>query len=227
MKISLPKRIVPIGAGVAALILVGVLVGTAQFQTVGGAGSGAPAAVSSAGPSDPAEAAPQSAASGAGEDPAPSAGATTSGSPAEQSAEPSSPAEPSAPAAEPSAAPEPAAAAPPAAAPPATAPAPAPAADAPADAGTVQRLKDSCSRRLESDAASSGVVAGSVVGRPFTLVAVEFVGAPQRSAPNAGLASYDVTMSVTTQMANNPSQTGERVCRVYDYDSHVDWLPAG
>jgi hypothetical protein len=109
--------------------------------------------------------------------------------------------------------------------PPAVAPAPPPAAAA--DAATVQRITDSCSLRLQTDAANSGAVAGTAVGRPYTVVALEFTGAPQRSTASSGLASYDVAMKVTTQMANGPARTAQRVCRVYDYDSHVDWLPAG
>jgi hypothetical protein len=118
---------------------------------------------------------------------------------------------------------------------PSSAPAPPPSAPAPAtqpppatpDALTVQRVTDSCSRRLQSDAANSGVVTGTVVPRPYSLVSVEFVGAPQRSTAGSGLESYDVHLSVVTQPVDGPAQTDRRVCRVYDYDSHVDWLPAG
>jgi hypothetical protein len=95
------------------------------------------------------------------------------------------------------------------------------------EAATLQRVEDSCSRRLEDDAAKSGVVAVPVVGTAFSVVAFEFVGTPQRRAPGSGPASYDITMTVTTQVANNPTQTNQRVCRVYDSDSHVDWLPVG
>lgn len=88
-------------------------------------------------------------------------------------------------------------------------------------------MTDSCSRRLQRDALNSGVVTGSVVPRPYSLVSVEFVGAPQRSTAVHGLASYDVQLSVVTQPVDGPAQMDRRVCRVYDYDSHVDWLPAG
>jgi hypothetical protein len=122
---------------------------------------------------------------------------------------------------------------------PSSAPAPPPSPPAPAsqppasqppgtlDALTVQRVTDSCSRRLQSDAVNSGVVTGTVVPRPYSLVSVEFIGAPQRSTAGPGLESYDVHLSVITQPVDGPAQTDRRVCRVYDYDSHVDWLPAG
>lgn len=99
--------------------------------------------------------------------------------------------------------------------------------DAGPDAQTVQRVTDSCSRRLQSDAVNSGVVTGPVVPRPYTLVSVAFVGAPQRSSAGPGLESYDVTTTVSTRPVDGPVQTDQRVCRVYDYDSHVDWLPLG
>lgn len=95
------------------------------------------------------------------------------------------------------------------------------------DAQTVQRVTDSCSRRLQSDASNSGIVSGPVVPRPYSLVSVEYGGLPQRSTAGPGLESYDVELTVTTQPPDGPAQTDRRVCRVYDYDSHVDWLPAG
>jgi hypothetical protein len=109
--------------------------------------------------------------------------------------------------------------------------APAPSSSQPPDTGpdaqTVERVTDSCSRRLQSDAVNSGVVTGPVVPRPYTLVSVAFVGAPRRSSAGPGLESYDVTTTVTTRPVDGPVQTDQRVCRVYDYDSHVDWLPVG
>jgi hypothetical protein len=88
-------------------------------------------------------------------------------------------------------------------------------------------VTDSCSRRLQSDASNSGIVSGTVVPRPYSLVSVEYVGSPHRSTAAPGLESYDVELSVTTQPSDGPAQTDRRVCRVYDYDSHVDWLPGG
>jgi hypothetical protein len=88
-------------------------------------------------------------------------------------------------------------------------------------------VTDSCSRRLQSDASNSGIVSGTVVPRPYSLVSVEYGGLPQRSTAGPGLESYDVELTVTTQPPDGPAQTDRRVCRVYDYDSHVDWLPAG
>lgn len=95
------------------------------------------------------------------------------------------------------------------------------------DAQAVQRVTDSCSRRLQRDAANSGIVSGTVVPRPYSLVSVEYVGTPHRSTAGPGLESYDVELSVTTQPLDAPAQTDRRVCRVYDYDWRVDWLPAG
>ena len=117
----------------------------------------------------------------------------------------------------------------PAAGPPSTATAPPssePAGAVP-DARAVQRVTDSCSRRLQSDASNSGIVTGTVVPRPYSLVSVEYVGIPHRSTAGPGLESYDVELAVTTQPLDGPAQTDRRVCRVYDYDSHVDWLAAG
>jgi hypothetical protein len=124
--------------------------------------------------------------------------------------------------------PTPAPSAPAQSGPPSSAP---PAASEPAgavsDAQTVQRVTDSCSRRLQSDASNSGIVSGTVVPRPYSLVSVEYGGLPRRSTAGPGLESYDVELTVTSQPPDGPAQTDRRVCRVYDYDSHVDWLPAG
>lgn len=116
------------------------------------------------------------------------------------------------------------------------APVPAPAAPAPAvpapvaqslDAAGIQHIMDRCTARLQSDAAHSAIVTGTVVSRPFTIVSIAFSGNPLRSAAASGLASYDILMKVTTKLVDGPAQDGVRVCRVYDSDSHVDWLPAG
>ncbi|MFF2300012.1 hypothetical protein [Arthrobacter sp. NPDC058127] len=113
------------------------------------------------------------------------------------------------------------------------APAPAPAAPAPApvapglDTAGIQRIKDSCTARLQSDAANSGIVTGTVVPRPFTVVSIAFSGNPVESTAASGLASYDILMKITTKLVDGPAQDSVRVCRVYDSDSHVDWLPAG
>jgi hypothetical protein len=80
---------------------------------------------------------------------------------------------------------------------------------------------------LQSDAANSGIVIGTVVPRPFTVVSIAFSGTPVRSTAASGLASYDVVMKVTTKLVDGPAQDGQRVCRVYDADAHVDWLPVG
>ena len=113
------------------------------------------------------------------------------------------------------------------------APVPAPAAPAPApaappgaqglDAAGIQRIKDSCTARLQSDAAHSSIVTGTVVPRPFTVVSIAFSGNPVQSTA----ASYDILMKITTKLVDGPAQDSVRVCRVYDSDSHVDWLPAG
>ncbi|MBB6406086.1 hypothetical protein [Arthrobacter sp. AZCC_0090] len=116
------------------------------------------------------------------------------------------------------------------------APVPAPVAPAPAppapgtqglDAAGVQRIEDSCTARLQSDAAHSGVVTGTVVPRPYIVVSIAFSGTPVLSTAASGLASYDVLMKITTKLVDGPTQDGVRVCRVFDSDSHVDWLPAG
>ena len=111
------------------------------------------------------------------------------------------------------------------------APAPAPAAPAPVaqglDAAGIQRIKDSCTARLQSDAAHSGIVTGTVVPRPFTIVSIAYSGNPVQSTAASGLASYDILMKITTKLVDGPAQESVRVCRVYDSDSHVDWLPAG
>ncbi|MCI0140374.1 hypothetical protein KNN17_02140 [Arthrobacter bambusae] len=110
-------------------------------------------------------------------------------------------------------------------------PAPAPAVPAPVaqglDAAGVQRIKDSCTARLQSDAAHSAIVTGTVVPRPFTVVSIAFSGNPVQSTAASGLASYDILMKITTKLVDGPAQDSVRVCRVYDSDSHVDWLPAG
>ncbi|MFK4299082.1 cytoskeletal protein RodZ [Arthrobacter sp. GAS37] len=107
------------------------------------------------------------------------------------------------------------------------APAPAPAAPAPEaqglDAAGIQRIKDSCTARLQSDAAHSSIVTGTVVPRPFTVVSIAFSGNPVQSTA----ASHDILMKITTKLVDGPAQDSVRVCRVYDSDSHVDWLPAG
>ncbi|MDP9904825.1 hypothetical protein [Arthrobacter bambusae] len=111
------------------------------------------------------------------------------------------------------------------------APAPAPAVPAPVqqglDAAGIQRIKDSCSARLQSDAAHSSIVTGTVVPRPFSVVSIAFSGNPVQSTAASGLASYDILMKVTLKLVDGPAQDSVRVCRVYDSDSHVDWLPAG
>ncbi|MGM7776278.1 hypothetical protein ACSVHC_09730 [Arthrobacter sp. KNU-44] len=111
------------------------------------------------------------------------------------------------------------------------APAPAPAVPAPVqqalDAAGIQRIKDSCTARLQSDAAHSSIVTGTVVPRPFTVVSIAFSGNPVQSTAASGLASYDILMKITLKLVDGPAQDSVRVCRVYDSDSHVDWLPAG
>lgn len=111
------------------------------------------------------------------------------------------------------------------------APAPAPAPPAPVqqglDAAGIQHVKDSCTARLQSDAAHSSIVTGTVVPRPFTVVSVAFSGNPAQSTAPSGLASYDILMKITVKLVDGPAQDSVRVCRVYDSDSHVDWLPAG
>lgn len=107
------------------------------------------------------------------------------------------------------------------------APVPAPAAPAPAQQGLDQRIKDSCTARLQSDAAHSSIVTGTVVPRPFTVVSIAFSGNPVPSTSASGLASHDILMNITLKLADGPAQDSERVCRVHDSDSLVDWLPAG
>jgi hypothetical protein len=222
------KMLLPVGIGLTTIILVGVVAGVVQMSADGRTGSGEPVAASSTSSSVSPGSSPQVIASGT---PAVSASPDGPMTTIPEPAPPAQSAEPADPPAEEatSVAPPPgqgSQASSPAAAPPAAGP-PAAVAPAPADAQTVQRVKDSCTSRLEGDAASSGLVAGPAVGRPFTLVSLEFLGVPQQSTAASGLASYDVRMRVTTQVVNSPAQTGDRVCRVYDYDSHVDWLPAG
>ncbi|MBP1137955.1 hypothetical protein JOE31_004187 [Arthrobacter sp. PvP023] len=221
---KLPSNmLLPVGAGVAALIVGGITVGFAQMPVESRTGGGEPAAASSPSPSNIVEASPRATVSGAPAESVEAAG------PSAAASEPGPPAQSSGPAADSPDAASAAASEPEPGSPasvPASAPQTAVATEAPADAVTVQRVKDSCSSRLESDAASSSIVAGPVVGRPFTLVSLDFLSVPQRSTATSGLASYDVSMTVTTQMLNSPTETSQRVCRVYDYDSHVDWLPA-
>lgn len=106
-------------------------------------------------------------------------------------------------------------------------PAPAPAAPAPGaqglDAAGIQRIKDRCTARLQSDADHSSIVTGTVVPRPFTVVSIAYSGNPVQSTA----ASYDILMKITLKLVDGPAQDSVRVCRVYDSDSHVDWLPAG
>ncbi|UKA63101.1 hypothetical protein [Arthrobacter sp. FW306-04-A] len=111
-------------------------------------------------------------------------------------------------------------------------PAPAPAAPAPGaqglDGAGIQRIEDICTARLQSDAAHSGTVTGTVVPRPYIVVSIAFSGTPVRSTGATGLPAYDVLMKTTIKLADGPAQDGQRVCRVYDADAHVvDWLPAG
>ncbi|MDQ0030645.1 hypothetical protein [Arthrobacter bambusae] len=161
---------------------------------------------------------------------APAANAPASAAPSSQAPVPASTdsPKPDAPVA-PGPAPAPAPAAP---APVVPAPAaPAPAAPAPAaqglDAAGVQRVEDSCTARLQSDAAHSAIVTGTVVPRPFTVVSIAFSGNPMPSKGASGVASYDILMKITTKLVDGAAQDSVRVCRVYDSDSHVDWLPAG
>ncbi|MEZ2392012.1 hypothetical protein AB6813_21215 [bacterium RCC_150] len=120
----------------------------------------------------------------------------------------------------------------PAPAPAPAAPAPAPVAPAPApaaqglDAAGIKRIEDTCTARLQNDSASSAVVTGQVVPRPFTVVSIAFVGTPVRSTGTSGQAAYDILMKTTTKLVDGPTQDGQRICRVYDSGTHVDWLPA-
>lgn len=150
----------------------------------------------------------------------PAANATPSAAPSSQAPAPAASSEPEAPAA-----PVPAPAAPAPAA-------PAPAAPAPGaqglDAAVIQRIEDTCTARLQSDAAHSGTVTGTVVPRPYIVVSIAFSGTPVRSTGASGLPAYDVLMKTTIKLADGPAQDGQRVCRVYDANAHiVDWLPAG
>jgi hypothetical protein len=95
------------------------------------------------------------------------------------------------------------------------------------DAAGIQRIKDTCTARLQSDAAHSAIVTGTVVPRPFTVASIAFSGSPVQSTAASGLASYDILMKISTKLVDGPAQDSVRVCRVYDSDSHVDWLPAG
>ncbi|GAA4049686.1 hypothetical protein GCM10023063_41730 [Arthrobacter methylotrophus] len=195
-------------AGVVAVGLAGAITFNAT-QTASHADAGAP-------PSATASAAP----SATGSAKAPSAGAA---------ANPSVSAAPSSQAATPAAS-APGSAKPDVPVTPASA-APVPAVPAPAapglDASGVQRIENACTARLQSDASHSSIVTGTVVPRPFTIVSVAFSGTPARSTAASGKASYDVLMKITTKLVDGPSQDGVRVCRVYDSDSRVDWIPAG
>ncbi|MBT8160552.1 MULTISPECIES: hypothetical protein [Arthrobacter] len=164
---------------------------------------------------------------------APSPAKSSSAAPGTPSAAPASPA-----ASSPSAAPSAAPAAPAAPAPAATAAAPAPAPAAPAapapapgagglTAAQLQHIEDSCTARLQADAASSSVVSGTVVPRPFTVVSISFAGAPVASTGTSGLPAHDILMNTTTKLVDGPTQEGQRVCRVYDTGTKVDWLPVG
>ncbi|MGO4584853.1 hypothetical protein AB4Z38_13325 [Arthrobacter sp. 2RAF6] len=200
-------------AGVVAVGLAGAItLNTTQTSSNSVAGA-APSATVSAAASAP----------GATKTPAATPGATAS--PPAANAAPSSQAPVPAPAS--SAKPD----APVAPVPAPPAPAPAPAAPAPVaqglDAAGIQRIKDSCTTRLQSDAAHSGIVTGTVVPRPFTIVSIAYSGNPVQSTAASGLASYDILMKITTKLVDGPAQESVRVCRVYDSDSHVDWLPAG
>lgn len=191
--------------------MVATVVGLAQipggaWTTAGGSAALTPPTAQASG--GPAPAAADPAATAPGQAATPTAGQPPGGPPPSYSAAPSAAAPPAVP---PSSGP------PPASEPTGAAP----------DAQAVQRVTDSCSRRLQSDAANSGIVSGTVVPRPYSLASVEYAGIPHRSTAGPGLESYDVELAVTTQPADGPAQTDRRVCRVYDYDSHVDWLPAG
>jgi hypothetical protein len=95
------------------------------------------------------------------------------------------------------------------------------------DEAGIQRIKDSCTARLQSDAAHSSIVTGTVVPRPFTVVSIAFSGNPAQSTSASGVASHDILMKITLKLADGPAQDSERVCRVHDSDSLVDWVPAG
>ncbi|MBT2537389.1 hypothetical protein [Arthrobacter sp. ISL-69] len=201
-----------VGVAAATVAMAALVVGLAQIP--GGAGTAAggaapltpPAAqaTTAEGPAGPAPATADPAATAPGPAATPTAGQPPGGQPPSSAAAP--------PAAPPSSGQQPPASEPVGATP---------------DAQAVQRVTDSCSRRLQSDAANSGIVSGTVVPRPYSLVSVEYAGIPHRSTAGPGLESYDVEISVTTRPLDGPAQTDRRVCRVYDYDSHVDWLPAG
>ena len=210
-------------AGVVAVGLAGAItLNATQTSSNSVAGAAPPAAVSApasaAGASKTAAATPGATAS------APAASASASAGPSGQAPvpAPATSAQPDAPVAPAPAAPAPVAPAP---------AAPAPAAPAPVaqglDAAGIQRIKDSCTARLQSDAAHSSIVTGTVVPRPFTVVSIAYSGNPVQSTAASGLASYDILMKITTKLVDGPAQDSVRVCRVYDSDSHVDWLPAG
>ncbi|WP_284980482.1 hypothetical protein [Arthrobacter sp. efr-133-TYG-118] len=207
-------------AGVVAVGLAGAITLNATQTSSNSVAGAAPSATVSASASAPGATKTPAATPGATAS-APAASASASAAPSSQAPvpAPATSAKPDAPVAPAPAAPAPAPAA------------PAPAAPAPVaqglDAAGIQRIKDSCTARLQSDAAHSGIVTGTVVPRPFTIVSIAYSGNPVQSTAASGLASYDILMKITTKLVDGPAQDSVRVCRVYDSDSHVDWLPAG
>ncbi len=201
-------------AGVVAVGLAGAITLNATQTSSNSIAGAAPSATVSAAASAPNASKP--AATPGATASAPAASASASAAPSSQAPvpPPASSAKPDAPVA-----PAPAA------------PAPAPAAPAAGgqslDTAGIQRIKDSCTARLQSDAAHSSIVTGTVVPRPFTVVSIAYSGNPVQSTAASGLASYDILMKITTKLVDGPAQDSVRVCRVYDSDSHVDWLPAG
>ncbi|MEW1822640.1 hypothetical protein AB0323_17915 [Arthrobacter sp. NPDC080031] len=212
-------------AGVVAVGLAGAITLNATQTSSNSVAGATPSAAVSAPASAPGASKTSAATPGATAS-APAASTSASAAPSGQA-----PAAPPATSAKPDA-PVPPAPAAPAPAPAAPAPvAPAPAAPAPVaqglDAAGIQRIKDTCTARLQSDAAHSSIVTGTVVPRPFTVVSIAYSGNPVQSTAASGLASYDILMKITTKLVDGPAQDSVRVCRVYDADSHVDWLPAG
>ncbi|MGO4858340.1 hypothetical protein [Arthrobacter sp. 2MCAF14] len=210
-------------AGVVAVGLAGAITLNATQTSSNSIAGAAPSAIVSAAASAPgATRTPATTPSATASAPAASASASAASASASASSPPSSQAP----------VPAPASSAKPDAPVPAPAvPAPAPAAPAPGaqglDADGIQRIKDSCTARLQSDAAHSSIVTGTVVPRPFTVVSIAFSGNPVQSTAASGLASYDILMKITLKLVDGPAQDSVRVCRVYDSDLHVDWLPAG
>lgn len=205
-------------AGAVAVGLAGAItLNATQTSSSSNAGAASPATVS-ASSSAPTTAATPSATASA---PTPNASAGTAAAGAAPSTQAAVPAPPV------SATPDAPVPGPAAPVPGPTAPVPAPAAPAPAQQGLDQRIKDSCTARLQSDAAHSSIVTGTVVPRPFTVVSIAFSGNPVPSTSASGLASHDILMNITLKLADGPAQDSERVCRVHDSDSLVDWLPAG